>query len=181
MVDNSTQHNDHSGRLPTVIETERLVLRELSLTDADDLLEIWGDERAMRLFPKTLNREELQGWIERNQKRYDDLGHGIWAVIVKESAQFAGDCGLVIQDVEGALELEVGYHFKPRFWGNGYATEAARGCLDYAFTRLGHRRVISMIRPENLPSRRVAERNGLQIEREIFWRGYTHCVYSIEQ
>lgn len=164
-----------------ILETERLLLREISHSDRDDLLQIWGDAEAMRLFPKTLNEQEMTEWIDRNLTRYERYGHGVWAVILKETQQFVGDCGLVIQEVDGAEELEVGYHFKPSFWGHGFAAEAARGCMDYAFNQLNAPRVISMIRPENLPSRRVAERNGLKIEKEIFWRGYQHFVYAIER
>ncbi|MEP7342233.1 MAG: GNAT family N-acetyltransferase [Acidobacteriota bacterium] len=162
-----------------LIETERLLLREITEEDLNDLLEIWGDPEAMRLFPQTLNRDEMKAWIERNNNRYKQFGHGIWAVVRKSDGLLVGDCGLVMQEVDGVDELEVGYHFKRSHWGNGYATEAARSCMEYAFNQLGRRRVISMIRPENLPSRRVAERNGLQIEKQIFWRGYDHYVYSI--
>ncbi|MFN0112563.1 MAG: GNAT family N-acetyltransferase [Blastocatellia bacterium] len=164
-----------------ILETERLLLREIPHSDRDDLLQIWGDAEAMRLFPKTLDEQEMTEWIDRNLNRYASYGHGVWAVILKETQQFVGDCGLVVQEVDGAEELEVGYHFKPNFWGQGFAAEAARGCMDYAFNQLNARRVISMIRPENLPSRRVAERNGLEIEKEIFWRGYQHYVYTIQK
>jgi len=68
-----------------------------------------------------------------------------------------------------------------KYWGQGFGAEAARVCMDYAFERLGHRRIISMIRPENTPSRRMAERNGLRVEKEVFWRGYQHFVYAIER
>jgi len=162
-----------------IVETDRLLLREITYQDADDLLEIWADPEAMRLFPQTLDREEMSAWIGRNLKRYEEYGHGLWAVILKSDRQFAGDCGLVMQEVDGTEELEVGYHFKSRHWGTGLATEAARACMNYAFNQLGRRRIISMIRPENLSSRRVAERNGLRIEKEVFWRGYQHYVYAI--
>lgn len=105
----------------------------------------------------------------------------MWAVILREGQQFVGDCGLIVQEVDGVEELEVGYHFNRNFWGLGLATEAARGCMEYAFHHLNRRRIISMIRPENISSRRVAERNGLKIEKELFWRGYQHYVYSIER
>ncbi len=164
-----------------ILETERLILRQISHDDLDELLQIWGDAETMSLFPKTLNRQEMSEWIDRNLKRYEDFGHGIWAVILKADGVFVGDCGLVIQEVDGVQELEVGYHFNKRFWGQGFAAEAARGCMDYAFNQLNRRRIISMIRPENLPSQRVAQRNGLKIEKEIFWRGYLHCVYAFER
>lgn len=165
----------------TILETERLILREIAHADLDDLLAIWGDEKVMRLFPKTLDRVDMATWIDRNLKRYEQYGHGLWAVILKSEQKLVGDCGLVIQEVDGAEELEVGYHFNKNYWGRGLAAEAARGCMEFAFTRLNRQRIISMIRPENLPSRRVAERNGLRIEKEVFWRGYQHYVYVIEQ
>jgi RimJ/RimL family protein N-acetyltransferase len=161
-----------------ILETDRLRLRKITMADLEDIHAIWGDPEAMRLFPRTLDREGVREWIERNLTRYAETGHGIWAVIRNEDGQFVGDCGLVIQDINGAPELEVGYHFLPRFWGRGYASEAARGCMDYARETLGRPRVISMIRPENLASRRVAERNGLRIEREVDWRGYQHLIYA---
>jgi [ribosomal protein S5]-alanine N-acetyltransferase len=161
-----------------ILETERLALREITHSDCADLLAVWGDPEAMRLFPRTLDEPAMREWIDRNLRRYEESGHGLWAVILKGERRFVGDCGLVVQEVNGVEELEVGYHFNRNFWGRGYATEAARGCMDYARDRLGRRRVISMIRPENLPSRRVAERNGLHIEKEVFWRGYPHYVYA---
>jgi RimJ/RimL family protein N-acetyltransferase len=164
-----------------ILETERLSLREITTDDLDDLLEIWGDPEIMRLFPNTLDRQAMREWIERNQRRYEQFGYGLWAVILRSVQKFVGDCGLTVQEVDGIEELELGYHFNKKYWGRGLATEAARACLDHAFERLGRRRIVSMIRPENAPSRRVAERNGLQIEKEVFWRGYQHYVYVIER
>ena len=164
----------------TILETDRLILRQITHDDLDDLIQIWGDGETLRFFPKTLDRQEMTEWIDRNLKRYESYGHGLWAAILKEDQQFAGDCGLVIQEVDGVEELEVGYHFNKSYWGCGLAAEAARGCMEYAFSQLGRHRIISMIRPENIPSRRVAERNGLQIEKEVFWRGYQHYIYVKE-
>src|SRR5262249_39935305 len=167
------------GRM--ILETARLSLREIKEDDLDDLLEIWADPEAMRFFPSTLDHQAMREWIERNQIRYEKYGHGFWAVILRTEQKFVGDCGLVIQEVDGVEELEVGYHFNRKYWGRGFATEAARACMDYAFNQLGRRRIISMIRPENTPSRRVAERNGLRIEKEVYWRGYQHYVYALER
>ncbi|MCI0388322.1 MAG: GNAT family N-acetyltransferase [Acidobacteria bacterium] len=164
-----------------ILETERLSLREITSDDFNDLLEIWADPEAMRLFPRTLDHQAMGEWIERNQGRYEQFGYGLWAVILRNEQKLVGDCGLTIQEVDGVEELEVGYHFNRKYWGRGFATEAARACMDYAFNQLGRRRIISMIRPENASSRRVAERNGLRIEKEVFWRGYQHYIYAIER
>jgi ribosomal-protein-alanine N-acetyltransferase len=85
----------------------------------------------------------------------------------------------VWQDVDGPAELEIGYHVHANYRNRGLATEAARAVRDYAFATLAVDHVISLIRPENLPSRRVAEKNGLTLDRTVFWRGYDHCVYRL--
>jgi RimJ/RimL family protein N-acetyltransferase len=164
-----------------ILETERLILREITLGDFDALFEIWSDPEAMRLFPRTLDRQAMREWIDRNQIRYDQCGYGLWAVVLPAERRLIGDCGLVTQEVDGAEELEVGYHFNRQFWRKGFATEAARACMEYAFNHLSRRRIISMIRPENTPSCLVAERNGLRVEKQVFWRGYQHSVYVIER
>ncbi len=163
-----------------MLETDRLLLREFTFSDADDLALIICDPETMRFYPRPFSREEVDEWIERRISSYEQYGHGVWAVILKDEKKFVGDCGLMIQEVDGVEELEVGYQFNKSYWGRGLATEAARGCMDYAFNQLGRRRIISMIRPENIPSRRVAERNGLDIEKEVFWKGYQHLVYAAE-
>jgi RimJ/RimL family protein N-acetyltransferase len=161
-----------------IFVTERLFLRELTLADADDLAQILCDPETMRFYPRPLKRQEVDEWIARNHTRYELHSHGLWAVILNDGQIFVGDCGLIFQEVDGIEELEVGYQFNKNYWGRGLATEAALGCMNYAFNRLGRRRIISMIRPENIPSRRVAERNGLQIEKKVFWKGFQHYIYA---
>ena len=164
----------------TILTTERLKLREITPDDHNDLLAIWGDAETMRFYPAPLDEDGVREWIERNLKRYKQNGHGLWAMILLDEERLVGDCGLTYQDVEGVAELEVGYHLNKAYWGRGLATEAARACMDYAFNQLGRRRITSLIRPENLPSRRVAERNGMRIEKEIMRSGYRHYVYVKE-
>jgi len=95
--------------------------------------------------------------------------------------ELIGDCGIILQQVEGERFYEIGYHLRRDFWGQGLATEAAVACRDWAFAHLKTDRLISLIRPENLSSRRVAERNGMTVWKEVNWRGLLHCVYSIER
>jgi RimJ/RimL family protein N-acetyltransferase len=160
-----------------VLATERLLLREMTPRDADDLALILSDAETMRFYPQPYDRQGVEDWIARNLRRYADDGHGMWAMILQGNQQFVGNCGLTIQEIDGARETEVGYLVNKAFWRQGLATEAARACLDYAFNHLGRARIISLIRPENLPSRRVAEKNGLQIEKETIWAGLLHYVY----
>ena len=113
--------------------------------------------------------------------RYAEDGSGLLAVALKNSGEVIGDCGAVWQEVEGRRELEIGYHIARNRWRLGYATEAARVVMRYAFRRFPVEHVISLIRPENLPSRRVAEKNGMKIDREIEWKGIRHFVYAIDR
>jgi ribosomal-protein-alanine N-acetyltransferase len=179
MIDNGTPQAEAGTRVDGVIlETPRLVLRRFDLQDAVALEPILGDPLTMEYYPAPLNRTGIESWIRRNMERYERHGHGLWAMLLKDSSELIGDCGCVLQEVEGINQMEVGYHVRRDLWNNGYATEAARACMEYAFERLGATRVISMIRPENVPSRRVAEKNGLVSEKVIFWRGYEHCIYA---
>jgi RimJ/RimL family protein N-acetyltransferase len=162
------------------ISTPRLLLRELKSADAPALFEVLGDPETMRFYPRPYSREEVDEWIGRQIGRYA-MGAGLLGVVLRDSGTLIGDCGLVWQEVEGVEEPEIGYHVHREHQGRGYATEAARAVRDYAFGTLGCDHVISMIRPENLASRRVAEKNGLTVDRTVFWRGYDHCVYQIRK
>ncbi len=169
------------GANEIVLETDRLRLRRFRREDVDAVFAIIGDEVAMRYYPKTFDRHDAVDWIERNLRRYTVNGHGLFAVTLKGSDQVIGDCGVIRQEIEGGPQLEVGYHFRRDHWGHGYATEAARACMGLAFSSLGARKVISLIRPENVPSRRVAERNGMQVERQVMHAGLPHLVYAMRR
>lgn len=160
------------------IETPRLILRQMAPQDAPALHAVLGDEETMRWYPRGFTREEVDAWIERQIVRYP-TGTGLLGMVVKETGALIGDCGVVRQEIEGVLELEIGYHVHRDYRNRGLATEAARSIRDYAFSTLGCDHVISMIRPENLASRRVAEKNGLRMNRVVFWRDYDHCVYRL--
>lgn len=161
-----------------VIETARLVLRQYTFDDIPAMEAVLGDPVAMQWYPAPFDREGVRDWIRRSLDRYQHDGHGLWAMVLKSSGEVIGDCGCSIQEVENKNEIEIGYHVRRDLWGNGYATEAARACMEHAFNRLGATRVISMIRPENINSRRVAEKNGLVCEKVVSWRGYDHCIYA---
>ena len=163
-----------------ILETERLLLRGFVPGDANALAAVLGDAVAMEFYPAALDRSAVKQWIAKNVERYRRHGHGLWAMLLKEPRELIGDCGCTLQEVQGKNEIEVGYHVRRDLWGRGYATEAARACTDYAFQKLGARRVISMIRPENVRSIRVAEKNGMHREKIVFWRGYDHCIYALD-
>ena len=163
-----------------MIQTGRLILRHLRPDDLDAMHSYLGDRETMKYYPAPYSPEFVRQGIEKNIERYQQYGYGLFGVVLKESGELIGDCGLVWQDLPGGRELEVGYHFHSAHWGRGYATEAAKACIDYAFGNAGVDHVISLIRPENMPSRRVAERNGLRIVRQILWKEIVHDVWLIE-
>ncbi len=171
----------HAAVDDLVLETARLRLRRFRADDVDAIFAIIGDDVAMQFYPRTFNRHDAGEWVARNLRRYAEHGHGLFAVMSKGSDEVIGDCGVIRQEMEGGPQLEVGYHFRRDQWGHGYATEAARACMGLAFQNLGAENVISLIRPENLPSRRVAERNGMQIERQVIHAGLPHLVYAMSR
>ncbi|HEU4334778.1 MAG TPA: GNAT family N-acetyltransferase, partial [Candidatus Eisenbacteria bacterium] len=116
-----------------MIETPRLRLRRFTRDDADALFEVFADPEARRFYPEMEERSAVERWIEKNLLRYEEHGFGLWAMIERESGRLVGDCGLSYQDVEGVSELEVGYHLLAAERRKGYATEAARACLDHGF------------------------------------------------
>ena len=153
-----------------VIETERLCLREMTLDDVENLSLIMFDSDSMKFYPHPFSREEIECWIKRNIDSYEKNGFGIWAMCLKENGEFIGDCGISIQQVEDEFFPEIGYHLRKEFRGKGYATEASQGCCEFAKNR-GMKKIISYMKSDNLPSRRVAERNGMK-----FVKSFTKTV-----
>jgi ribosomal-protein-alanine N-acetyltransferase len=164
-----------------VLETERLMLRYLTANDVEAVFAVIGDPDTMKFYPQKFSRGDATGWITRSLERYRRDGYGLFAVVLKSTGEFVGTCGLMRQDVEGESMLEVGYHLHRDRWGHGYATEAARGCMDYAFGYLMAEKVVSLILPENVPSRRVAERNGMRVEREVMFHALRHLLYALNK
>ncbi len=164
-----------------ILETPRLILREFRDDDADALAGILSDAETMRYYPAPFDRVGVEEWITRNRRRYAEYGHGLWAMILMSGGELIGDCGITAQDVDGAREVEIWYHVRRDLWGQGLASEAACACRDWGFAHLPVERIISLIRPENLPSRRVAEKNGTTVWKEVVWRGLPHLVYAIRR
>lgn len=159
------------------LETARLVLRPLAFEDEEALAAVLCDAETMRWYPRPYTREQVREGIERQMGRYA-TGSGLLGMVEKQTGRLIGDCGVVWQEIEDRTEPEIGYHVHRGWWNRGFATEAAKAAIDYAFDELGVDHVISMIRPENAASRRVAEKNGLTIDRMVFWREFDHCIYQ---
>jgi RimJ/RimL family protein N-acetyltransferase len=164
-----------------ILETDRLVLREFLPDDADPLALVLSDPETMRFYPAPYDRARVEEWITRNRRRYIKDGFGLWAMVLKATGDLIGDCGLTIQQVEGVDETEIGYHVRRDCWGRGLATEAARACRDLGFARFPVKRLVSIIRPQNRSSCRVAEKNGMTVWKEIMRQNLPHLVYSIRK
>jgi ribosomal-protein-alanine N-acetyltransferase len=167
---------------PFTRESERLILRPLTKQDSVHWFQFMSDPEALKYFtifdPKNAS-ETAPAWIEKQQKRYADGEYGLLAIIEKSSGDFVGQCGLLIHEVNGTPELEIGYSFLPKYWGNGYATESAQFLKEFAFNHQLSTSIISMIHPDNLPSQKVAIRNGMSRGEEASWRGMPVNVYRI--
>jgi len=162
-----------------VASTERLTIRELTLGDVEALFEVLGDPIAMEHYPAPKTRPETQAWIQWALDSYEQSGFGLWAVERTADGAFLGDCGPMLQPVDGELVPEIGYHIVRREWGRGYATEAALASRDIVLGRFGFDRVVSIVAPENLASRRVAEKVH-ETMGEFMWEkgGRTMCLYE---
>ena len=162
-----------------MIETKRLILRKMTIDDLDDLFLIFSDPKVMESFGGVLlDRTKMEKWIRRNLDHQDRYGYGLFSVILKESGELVGDCGLEHMEVDGMPEVEIGYDFLSSYWGRGLATEAASAVRDYAFEQLGLTRLISLIRTHNKASMRVAEKMGMTREKEWASGDIKYYVYS---
>lgn len=160
-----------------VLETERLVLREFRDGDLEDYAAMLADPETMRYYPRPYTREEARVFIEKNRHRYSANGFGVWAIAERATAAFMGDCGLAFTLVEGIPEVEIIWHVIRGRWRQGIASEAATAARDHAFGLLGLRRLVALVRPENLPSAGVARKIGMELEREAVFHGLPHLVF----
>lgn len=169
------------------IETERLKLREMTESDLPALAKILQDPEVMYAYEHAFSDEEVREWFDRQVKRYELYEHryGLWAVILKETGEMIGQCGLTLQDTEEGQVLEVGYLFQKAFWHQGYATEAASACKRYAFDVLGAEEVCSIIRDNNIASQNVARRNGMTVRSRYVKHYYgvemPHLVFAVRK
>jgi RimJ/RimL family protein N-acetyltransferase len=147
--------------------------------DLDFVSEMLADPEVMRFYPKQYTREESQVWIDKQLERYRADGYALWIAIEKESGRSVGQVGLMRQLVDGAHESEIGYLIHRPYWRRGLATEAALGVRSYAWDVLGRDRLISLIRPINVPSRGVARKLGMLPEHETEFHGLPHLVFSV--
>src|SRR5215510_12841626 len=155
--------------MTTIVETKRLLLRYLVLDDLDELFALYNDPEIRKYFPEgVLNREETKEeleWHMHGHPRHPELG--LWATIHKETGKFIGRCGLLPWTIDDRLEVEIAYLIDKAYWGQGLATEAATGLLQYGFEQLKLSRLICLIDPDNIASQKVAEKIGMTLEKKV--------------
>ena len=149
-----------------ILKTDRLFLREMTMDDFDALYKVLADRNIMQHYPYTFDEKRVSDWIERNMNRYNEYGFGLWAVCLKETGEMIGDCGLTLQNIEGEMLPEIGYHIRADHQRKGYAKEAAAAVRDWAFTNTDYPALYSYCKYTNVGSYKTAESIGMHFEKE---------------
>jgi len=149
-----------------ILETERLYLREMTMDDFEALYKVLADPSIMQHYPYTFDEERVRGWIERNIRRYSEDGFGLWAVCLKDTGDMIGDCGLTLQNIDGSLLPEIGYHIRADQQRKGYAKEAAAAVRDWAFQNTEYPALYSYCKYTNVGSFKTAESIGMRFLKE---------------
>ncbi|WP_431242741.1 GNAT family N-acetyltransferase [Flavobacterium sp. P21] len=167
------------------IETERLLLREFLLSDADGMFELDSNPK-VHLFlgnnPVKKPEESIE-YIHFVQKQYKDFGTGRWAVILKETNEFLGWSGIkfITDEINGHKNFyEIGYRFIEKHWGKGYATEAGKAFVNYAFNEMKVDALYAYADAGNENSRKILEKLGLQYVNSFEYEGETEVWYEIK-
>lgn len=169
-----------------LLESQRLGIRLLTKNDFENLFQILSDPETMKFYPRTCTRKEVENWILKSIKSYSENGFGLWALELKQSKQFIGQCGISLQVIDGKKVPEIGYQINKKYWNKGLATEISINILDFGFKKLNLPEIYIHTYVKNRPSKRVAEKLGMslkivydkQIDDKITMR---HLVYSMTQ
>lgn len=179
-------HNfNKKGLMSIILETNRLRLREMVLSDMEGLRGILQDERVMYAYEGAFNEEMTKEWMQKLLRQYEEFGFGLWGMFLKDTGEMIGQCGITMQDYKEVQVPEIGYLLAYKYWHKGYATEAAAACREYGFNTLGFNALYSIIRDTNTASQRVALRNGMApIDTLVkHYRGVEmpHIVYCVKK
>ncbi len=164
-----------------VITTPRLILRPASHSDFDATYQLLSDPEVMRFsLNGPYSDQQITDFINHCIQQQKNNLPGLLAVINRTNGLLIGYCGFYAQKINGIHEMELGYRFSKRYWGQGLATEAAMAMKNYAFEEMGLTRLISIIEKENISSIRVAQKTGFTLEKKMIYNGKTHVeIYAI--
>jgi RimJ/RimL family protein N-acetyltransferase len=160
------------------IDTERLYLRPMTMHDVDDLLALHS-EPEVREFMGAVDRDELVDRVRRADAEWREYGHGMFVALASDDGRFLGRIGLKYWPQ--FEETEVGWALRREEWGHGFATEAARACVDWGFREFDYPYLTAMIRADNTRSMRVAERLGMTARREDVLFDIPVIVHSVDR
>jgi RimJ/RimL family protein N-acetyltransferase len=160
-----------------ITKTQRLEILNLGTTDIDLLYNLTGDKDVMRFFPKVLSYDETKEMMLKILDHYEKYGYCLWKTILNSNGKFVGIAGLLHQEIDGEVETEISYRILPELWNNGYATEAAQACKEYAENILRKKKLISIIHPMNIASKRIAQKLGGKKEKSVIFMGEEHEIY----
>lgn len=165
-------------------ETERLILRKLTTKDIPSWLEFFEDNDVLHFVgiqPDQPHLEAATGWITRQLERYEESGLGMLALVEKESGDLIGLSGIIPREVDEQSFFEIAYSVKPRFWGKGYATEAAKCLKQHGFETGISTQFISIIDTDNHRSQAVARKNGMEILCTTEYMGMEVFIFAVEK
>jgi len=151
--------------MKTIIETDRLILRDISLGDKEDMLRLHSDIEVQKYTGEELvgSLEEMEMIIKERIVNYKKYGYGRWATFIKKDMQFIGWSGLAY--LPEFDQIDIGYRFLQQYWGFGYATEASRAILTHGFEKLGMNRIIAIAMKGNKASINVMQKIGMQFDK----------------
>ncbi len=163
------------------LETDRLITRFLKADDHNILVKMFENFENYRYFTflhhlKTPN-EKAHFWLEGGLKRYEDERYGLQWLIDKQTGEYVGQCGLLLQDIDEKNELEVGYSLFMKYWGLGYATEAAKAFHAHGLKTTDANSIISIIDIDNIPSQKVAMANNMTRDKQVTWMNMNVGIY----
>lgn len=165
----------------SVIETERLILRELRIVDKEDLAKVLSDPLSMQHYDYPFNEHEIEECINWNIENYATYNCGLWVVILNEDGTFLGDCGITMQNIDGEILPEIGFYIIKEYCNKGDATEAAKACMEYTFDVLGFEQIYSYSTIDNLPFQKVATKIEMEKYKVFDRDGLMHIVHIVKE
>lgn len=165
-----------------ITTTPRLLIRKLEMSDLEGLKAILGDKVVMEFSSiGALDEEGIRQWLKKTLSQYISPGFSVWGMVLKETEQLIGFAGIKPVELDGRMEIEIIFRLARNYWGQGYAIEAVRGVLHYAFNQLAVNNVIAVVEPNNVRSLRVIERLKMTYEKDSIYHGFFVRIYRLSK